>query len=87
MNLKTSKVGRNDPCPCCSGLKYKKCCAGKEGAVLPTDLQEVYARKYGIRVKTPKDIDAIRRAGRLVVGVQWRRGPWQPPTPRLRSGR
>jgi hypothetical protein len=23
------KVGRNDPCPCGSGLKYKKCC-GKE---------------------------------------------------------
>ncbi|MEK7753355.1 MAG: SEC-C metal-binding domain-containing protein, partial [Acidobacteriota bacterium] len=21
------KVGRNDPCPCGSGLKYKKCCA------------------------------------------------------------
>ena len=23
---KTEKVGRNDPCPCGSGLKYKKCC-------------------------------------------------------------
>jgi uncharacterized protein len=23
------KVGRNDPCPCGSGLKYKKCCLGK----------------------------------------------------------
>ena len=23
---KTDKVGRNDPCPCGSGLKYKKCC-------------------------------------------------------------
>jgi SEC-C motif-containing protein len=22
----TSKVGRNDPCPCNSGKKYKKCC-------------------------------------------------------------
>jgi uncharacterized protein len=22
------KVGRNDPCPCGSGLKYKKCCGG-----------------------------------------------------------
>ncbi|NCX94194.1 MAG: zinc chelation protein SecC [Gammaproteobacteria bacterium] len=21
------KVGRNDPCPCGSGFKYKKCCA------------------------------------------------------------
>lgn len=23
---KTAKVGRNDPCPCGSGKKYKKCC-------------------------------------------------------------
>ena len=24
--VKDKKVGRNDPCPCGSGLKYKKCC-------------------------------------------------------------
>ncbi len=24
--VKTSKIGRNDPCPCGSGKKYKKCC-------------------------------------------------------------
>jgi uncharacterized protein len=24
----TPKVGRNDPCPCGSGRKYKKCCGG-----------------------------------------------------------
>src|SRR5690606_16248117 len=30
-------VGRNDPCPCGSGKKYKKCC-GREEAV---DLQQV----------------------------------------------
>jgi uncharacterized protein YecA (UPF0149 family) len=23
------KTGRNDPCPCGSGLKYKKCCLDK----------------------------------------------------------
>jgi len=23
------KTGRNDPCPCGSGKKYKKCCLGK----------------------------------------------------------
>lgn len=27
--LPSSKVGRNDPCPCNSGKKYKKCCMGK----------------------------------------------------------
>ena len=25
----SKSVGRNDPCPCGSGLKYKQCCAGK----------------------------------------------------------
>ena len=24
--VKKDRVGRNDPCPCGSGLKYKKCC-------------------------------------------------------------
>jgi Predicted metal-binding protein related to the C-terminal domain of SecA len=24
--IKSTKVGRNDPCPCGSGKKYKKCC-------------------------------------------------------------
>lgn len=25
-----AKIGRNDPCPCGSGIKYKHCCLGKE---------------------------------------------------------
>jgi uncharacterized protein len=25
----STKIGRNDPCPCGSGKKYKKCCADK----------------------------------------------------------
>jgi uncharacterized protein len=29
---KTSSVGRNDPCPCGSGLKYKRCCLRKKKA-------------------------------------------------------
>ncbi|WP_295815019.1 SEC-C metal-binding domain-containing protein, partial [uncultured Nitratireductor sp.] len=27
---RTKKVGRNDPCPCGSGKKYKKCCLQAE---------------------------------------------------------
>jgi len=27
----TAKIGRNDPCPCGSGKKYKKCCLEKDG--------------------------------------------------------
>lgn len=26
------KVGRNDPCPCGSGKKFKQCCMKKQGA-------------------------------------------------------
>lgn len=38
------KIGRNDPCPCGSGIKYKKCCLSKESnAVAESNLnaQEV----------------------------------------------
>lgn len=28
--VKSTKVGRNDPCPCGSGKKYKKCCGAAE---------------------------------------------------------
>lgn len=30
---KPKKIGRNDPCPCGSGKKYKKCCLGKESPI------------------------------------------------------
>lgn len=37
------KVGRNEPCPCGSGRKYKKCCAGKEHAApVPRSLVEQF---------------------------------------------
>ncbi|NCO41434.1 MAG: zinc chelation protein SecC [Armatimonadetes bacterium CG_4_10_14_3_um_filter_66_18] len=28
LSLALSKVGRNEPCPCGSGRKFKKCCGG-----------------------------------------------------------
>ncbi len=30
--VKSERVGRNDPCPCGSGKKYKHCCLGKDEA-------------------------------------------------------
>lgn len=39
------KVGRNDPCPCGSGKKYKKCCLLKERAGKMAELREERARK------------------------------------------
>jgi methionyl aminopeptidase len=62
----TDKVGRNAPCPCGSGLKYKKCCLRENGGPAP-DLAEIYLRKYGIRLKKKSDIEGIRQAGQLVL--------------------
>ena len=66
MKNKTSRTGRNDLCPCGSGLKYKKCCLGKS-APDQGDLAEMYASKYNVRLKQAQDIEAIHQAGQLVV--------------------
>jgi len=66
MKGKTHKIGRNDPCPCGSGLKYKHCCLGRKTADSP-DIGARYAEKYGIRLKNAADVAAIRRAGKLVL--------------------
>jgi len=66
MKDRTVKLGRNDPCPCGSGLKYKKCCLGKSKPA-PNDLKSLYAKKYKIRLKQAADIQGIREAGRLVI--------------------
>lgn len=60
------KIGRNDPCPCGSGLKYKKCCLKQDNKVLQ-NLKEMYYKKHNIRLKDPSDIEGIKKAGRLVV--------------------
>lgn len=60
------KVGRNDPCPCGSGLKYKKCCLVNNTSA-SKNLKQEYLRKHNIRLKESADIEAIRKAGDLVV--------------------
>lgn len=65
MKNRTLKVGRNAPCPCGSGRKYKKCCLGSAGK--PENLKALYAEKYKIRLKEAADIEGIRSAGRLTL--------------------
>jgi methionyl aminopeptidase len=61
------KIGRNDPCPCGSGKKYKKCCMGKENSAKNADVKEDYVKKYNIKLKEKSDVEAIKVAGRLAV--------------------
>jgi len=62
------KTRRNDPCPCGSGLKYKKCCLG-DGDKKPGDLETHYLKTYGIRLKKSRDIEGIRRAGKIILEI------------------
>lgn len=62
-----SEINRNDPCPCGSGLKYKKCCMNKMTSYAERQLSETYFRKYRIKLKTPEDILHMKEAGKLVV--------------------
>jgi methionyl aminopeptidase len=66
MKKKIFKGGRNAPCPCGSGLKYKKCCLGKKDPK-PEKLEAEYAKKYRIKIKQAADIKAIKQAGRLAL--------------------
>ncbi len=63
--MKIGKIGRNDPCPCGSGLKYKKCCMKREKA----DLTETYFKRYGIRLKGKQDVEKIKEAGKLAIAT------------------
>ena len=53
-------TGRNDPCPCGSGKKLKKCCAYKV-ATTPSDL------KAGVRMKGGTAFDPLHNAFRAIV--------------------
>lgn len=67
----SGKIGRNDDCPCGSGLKYKKCCLAGNSRVKPVvDLKLLYSRRYGIRLKDDNAIEGIRKAGILVMEAQ-----------------
>ena len=43
-----AKIGRNDPCPCGSGRKFKRCCLGKQ-QVASDNLTEVQAAQISLQ--------------------------------------
>lgn len=52
------KTGRNDVCPCGSGLKYKKCCAVKDQAAESADFSaKEAARAAEAAAKPPEEND------------------------------
>ncbi len=63
--MKIGKIGRNSPCPCGSGKKYKQCCLGKKGV----SVAEQYKKRYDITLKTPEQVAGIIEAGKLLAEI------------------
>lgn len=61
-------VGRNEPCPCGSGKKFKKCC-GSNSAAPRRGVAEDYWSRYRIRLKTSDQVAGIRKAGVLALDL------------------
>lgn len=54
------KVSRNDPCPCASGLKYKKCCLDKDRPAAALSSEEFAATTSAIawlKTKYEEEVD------------------------------
>ncbi|PIE61451.1 MAG: type I methionyl aminopeptidase [Desulfobacterales bacterium] len=66
MKKKSMKIGRNQPCPCGSGKKFKNCCRNKKVEV---SLTEEYKKRYDIILKTPEQIEGIRKCGELLLEI------------------
>lgn len=52
------KIGRNDPCPCGSGNKYKKCCEPKDAAARSAALAAQAAARAAEAETTPTEQSA-----------------------------
>jgi len=65
--VNTKKIGRNDPCICGSGKKYKKCCMNAEKSNM--NLKEKYKKKHNIILKEPHEIEGIKKSGELLLSI------------------
>jgi len=54
-----NKIGRNDPCPCGSGKKYKKCCLGNDGVPINKFAPETEIKPYERLVMSRFDQELI----------------------------
>ena len=68
-----AKTGRNDPCPCGSGKKYKQCCLARDEAAAATARA---AQPAAAPARQPKfnlfqggDVDELTQASNAVIGL------------------
>ena len=64
----SNKLGRNDPCWCGSGRKYKKCHEQFDEKIALIKSQGHEVPDHSI-IKTPQQIEAIRESGKINIAV------------------
>lgn len=64
----SNKLGRNDPCWCGSGKKYKKCHEQFDEKIAFIKSQGHEVPDHSI-IKTPQQIEAIRESGKINIAV------------------
>ena len=65
------KPGRNDPCPCGSGRKYKQCCLAKDTAPSPDELLWRRLRRDLDGLLPELLAESVRHFGRTGVEEAW----------------
>lgn len=65
------KIGRNDPCPCGSGKKYKKCCLGKRSFGETNQVEPERKTELPLRERNLILLEAIADIFGFKKGVQW----------------
>jgi Tfp pilus assembly protein PilF len=65
MSAGSTEPSRNNPCPCGSGKKYKKCCLGKTTAAQPTQSGGGLFRQQLARAYDLEESGQLREAGRM----------------------
>ena len=62
------KIGRNDPCWCGSGKKYKSCHAAFDDKLAAYQLKHIPVPSHKL-IKTPEQLEGIRKAGKLNTAI------------------
>ena len=79
------RPGRNDPCPCGSGKKYKRCCLGKEEQ---RDRLRAEVTAHALPLLRELGRYAVERAGSSPERIAAERFSfWRPPLTRVQSAR